>query len=72
MRSDPPGDGDRSPRRRAILVIVVGAIILFATITAFMGWLPLAPKNDLLRSLQRGTVAPVPASTSTRLPTALS
>ena len=33
---------------------VVGALILFAAIAAWMGWLPLnALKNDLLRSLQR-------------------
>ena len=35
------------------VIVVVGAIILFATIVTFMGWLPLTPKNDLLRSFQR-------------------
>jgi hypothetical protein len=45
---------DQSPQSKPILVvIVVGAIILFATVATFMGWLPLTPKNDLFRSLQR-------------------
>ena len=43
---------DQSPRNKLIVAIVVGAIILFAAITAFMGWLPLSPKNDVLRSLR--------------------
>ena len=51
----PAGDPqDQSLRSRPILVIVVvGALILLATIATFMGWLPLTPKNDLLRSFQR-------------------
>ena len=44
---------DRSAWTRQIIVTVVGALILFAAIAAWMGWLPLTPKNDLLRSLQR-------------------
>jgi hypothetical protein len=44
---------DKSPRSKPIVVIVVvGALILFAIVTATMGWLPLTPKNDLLRSLR--------------------
>jgi hypothetical protein len=45
------GDGYRS---KVIFVTVMVAIVLFATVTAMMGWLPLKPKNDLLRTLQMG------------------
>jgi hypothetical protein len=36
----------------AIVTVFVG-LILSATVAAFMGWLPLTPRNDLVRSLQR-------------------
>ena len=50
----PAGDPrDQPSRSKPILVILVGALILLAAIAAFMGLLPLTPKNDLLRSIQR-------------------
>ena len=44
---------DRSARTKPIVVTIAGALILLAAVAALMGWLPLKPKNDLLRSLQR-------------------
>jgi len=35
------------------VVTAACVLILFAAIAALMGWLPLTPRNDLLRSLQR-------------------
>jgi hypothetical protein len=38
---------------KPLFVTIMAAIIVFAAVAAGMGWLPLSPKNDLTRSLQR-------------------
>jgi hypothetical protein len=44
---------DRSARTKPIIVTVACALILFAAIAAWIGWLPLTSRNHpLLRSLQ--------------------
>ena len=44
---------DRSAWIKPVIVTVFVGLILSATVAAFMGWLPLTPRNDLVRSLQR-------------------
>jgi hypothetical protein len=39
--------------KNPIIVALVVALIIAAAIVAYMGYLPLQPRNDLLRSLQR-------------------
>jgi hypothetical protein len=39
-------------RSKPIAVTLVVALLILAGIAALMGWLPLTPKNDFLRSLR--------------------
>jgi hypothetical protein len=43
----------RSAWIKPVIVMVFVGLILSATVAAFMGRLPLTPRNDLVRSLQR-------------------
>lgn len=38
---------------KPVIVTVFVGLILCATVAAFKGWLPLTPRNDFLKSLQR-------------------
>jgi hypothetical protein len=48
-----PAPRNRSVWTKPIIAIVAGVFIVCAVVAAFKGWLPLNPKNDLTRSLQR-------------------
>lgn len=48
-----PLQRERAAWIKPVIVTVFVAFILSASVAAHMGWLPLTPRNDLVRSLQR-------------------
>jgi hypothetical protein len=44
---------ERSAWTKPVIVTVFVGFILSATVAAYKGWLPLTPRNDMVRSLQR-------------------